>query len=86
MIGLSDTAYCQECNEFDDLNHFLLKCRKYTTQRLLLYNKFNNIFSYQYPYHLHQRIYWQPRFSQQDAVDQALQATYDHIISTRQPI
>ena len=86
MIGLSNTPYCQECNEFEDVNHFLLKCRKYTTQRHSLYTKFNNIFGYEYPYHYTSKNILTANIFSNDDVDKALQATYDYIISTRQPI
>ena len=86
MIGLSNTPYCQECNEFEDVNHFLIKCRKYTTQRQSLYTKFNNIFGYEYPYHYTSKNILTANIFPTDDVDKALQATYDYIISTRHPI
>ena len=41
-IGKSNSQECDICNVVDDIEHYLLHCKKYTTQRKLMFDSFSN--------------------------------------------
>ena len=85
-MKLCKSPYCFNCQEFEDVNHYLLECKNYITQRQLLFTTFNNIFKYKYPYHYTIKNILTADIFPQKQQKAALKATYKYITSTRRSI